>query len=114
MRFTISLHISEFTHYDLFMEKAEYLETWSLNANFLEEFQRGKTVTLEEKPPHRNIYLDYEGEISGNRGSLKIFDKGTYILKNDIYIIKGSKIRGNLKILRINGECGTGTLTSPC
>ena len=36
-------------------------------------------MELTPIPPHRRIYLTYEGPISGNRGSVKRIDEGTFV-----------------------------------
>jgi hypothetical protein len=38
----------------------------------------GETIECEGLPDHRLIYLDYEGPISGDRGSVTRWDGGTF------------------------------------
>jgi hypothetical protein len=74
-RFTISHHTGskEGDHYDLMLEHGDTLKTWRLaNTAFL------VSQIARQIKDHRKTYLDYEGEISGDRGRVKIFDTGTY------------------------------------
>ena len=74
-RFTISHHTGskDGDHYDLMLEQGEALRTWRLqNTAFL------TAQPAKEIEPHRKMYLDYEGEVSGERGRVKIFDTGRY------------------------------------
>ena len=40
-------------------------------------------IRAERLPDHRRRYLDYEGPISGNRGSVIRWDAGDYVLLSD-------------------------------
>jgi len=74
-RFTISHHTGskEGDHYDLMVEQGDTLKTWRLgNTAFL------VAQVARQIKDHRKTYLDYEGEISGDRGRVKIWDTGTY------------------------------------
>ena len=74
-RFTISQHTGskEGDHYDLMLEHGDTLKTWRLaNTAFL------VPQVARQIKDHRKTYLDYEGEISGDRGRVKIWDTGTY------------------------------------
>lgn len=59
-------------HFDLLIETDPegLLSTWRLNG--WPEFTR--TTSL---PAHRRIYLDYEGPVSGNRGTVRQVQKGS-------------------------------------
>lgn len=74
-RFTISRHTdsAEGDHYDLMLEHGDALRTWRvLNTAF------GTPQPAKQVQEHRKLYLDYEGEISGGRGRVKIFDTGSF------------------------------------
>jgi len=74
-RFTISHHTGskEGDHYDLMLEHGDSLKTWRLvNTAFLVH------QVARQIKDHRKTYLEYEGEISGDRGRVKIWDTGTY------------------------------------
>lgn len=66
-------------HYDLMLEVPgqEKLRTLQLQA-WLEK--PGDTCTCMELEAHRRTYLEYEGEVSGNRGSVKRIERGSYEL----------------------------------
>ena len=50
-------------------------------------------------PDHRKHYLDYEGEITDNRGTVFRIDNGTYLqLSHEIFILHGTKFSGRLTI----------------
>jgi hypothetical protein len=61
------------------LEDGFSLLTWSFEPqpNLLEH----KTVRVDAKrlPAHRLEYLDYEGEVSDNRGSVRCIMKGNYM-----------------------------------
>ncbi|MBV8879032.1 MAG: hypothetical protein JO332_03605 [Planctomycetaceae bacterium] len=74
-RFTISHHTSskDGDHYDLMLEHGDGLRTWRLVNTAFQAFQIARQIK-----DHRKSYLDFEGEISGERGRVKIWDTGTY------------------------------------
>lgn len=74
-RFTISHHTGskDGDHYDLMLEHGDGLRTWRLVNTAFQSFQIARQIK-----DHRKSYLDYEGEISGERGRVKIWDTGTY------------------------------------
>ncbi|MDR3183054.1 MAG: hypothetical protein LBT89_09085 [Planctomycetaceae bacterium] len=50
-------------------------------------------------PPHRKAYLNYEGEVSGNRGSVRRIDAGTYVaLSPDVFLLDGQIFSGTLTV----------------
>jgi len=53
-------------HWDLLLEFGPVLRTWELT-----ELPRpGREMVCRALPDHRPVYLDYEGPISGGRGSV--------------------------------------------
>ena len=62
------------THFDLMLEVDGELRTWSLP----ELPAKGKAVPAEALPDHRLAYLEYEGPVSGNRGSVSRVEQGEY------------------------------------
>lgn len=72
-RFTISRHegSKEGDHFDLMVERGDALKTWRLETTAFQFPQAAKQVK-----DHRKMYLDYEGEVSGGRGTVKIWDTG--------------------------------------
>jgi hypothetical protein len=63
------------SHYDLMLEADGVLRTWAI-ARWPEV---GESVSAEPLVDHRLAYLDYEGELSGGRGSVKRIDRGEFV-----------------------------------
>jgi hypothetical protein len=61
-------------HWDLMLEAPPALRTWALSAAPAAD---GK-ITARQLPPHRIEYLNYEGPVSGNRGSVRRWDQGVF------------------------------------
>ncbi|MBI4835352.1 MAG: hypothetical protein HY811_11130 [Planctomycetes bacterium] len=61
------------------LEKNGALLTWSIN-DVSPLRKSGGISPSKEFPPHRIVYLTYQGKISRGRGSVKIYDKGRYDL----------------------------------
>jgi len=66
-------------HFDLMLEVPgqEKLRTLQLQARL---DKTGDTCEFKELEPHRRDYLEYEGEVSGNRGTVKRIERGSYEL----------------------------------
>jgi hypothetical protein len=62
------------SHWDLMLETNQRLRTWAL----AEPPQPESVVAASWLPDHRLAYLDYEGPVSGNRGTVRHWDEGTY------------------------------------
>jgi hypothetical protein len=95
MRFVILQHDHPFLHWDLMLEAEECLRTWRL----LAEPARGKTVAVEPLGDHRKAYLDYEGPVSGGRGTVRRWDAGTFEWRIDspervVVELDGSRLTG--------------------
>ena len=72
-------HLPRGTHYDLMFESDGVLRTWALAA----EPTPGVPQEAELLADHRLDYLDYEGPISGDRGSVSRWDRGTHRIVRD-------------------------------
>lgn len=83
------------------LESGESLRTWRL----LSSPERGVIVQMEPLPHHRLLYLDYEGPVSGNRGTVHQWDQGTYSL------LEGKEER---LVLRMEGERCSGEAELLC
>jgi len=85
-RVTISRHtlLDKSSHLDIFFENSsDYLATYEVSTP--ESILRfSEILNCKKKHDHRKIYLDYEGEISNNRGSIKIVWRGFYRNKKSI------------------------------
>jgi hypothetical protein len=73
-RFVVLEHDHPFLHWDLMLETGSVLRTWRLAA----PPQPAAPVEATPLGDHRPIYLDYEGPVSGGRGTVTRWDSGTY------------------------------------
>jgi hypothetical protein len=73
-RYVILTHDHPFPHWDFMLEAEGVLRTWRL----LAEPAARQSVPAERLADHRLAYLDYEGPVSGGRGSVARWDHGTY------------------------------------
>lgn len=71
-RFVILAHDWPFLHWDLMLESNAELLTWRL----FQEPKANTAIEGEALAPHRLTYLNFEGEVSGNRGSVERWDHG--------------------------------------
>lgn len=90
-RFVILEHDHPFRHWDFMLESGDVLRAWRLGA----KPQAGVGVPAEPLGDHRKAYLDYEGPVSGNRGSVKRWDAGTFAWEEDM---------PNRIVVRLQGE----------
>lgn len=104
-RFTLSTHDHPHPHWDLFLEQShtETLRTWRLSR----APDGGQPQIAHLLPDHRPIYLDYEGPVSGNRGTVQRWDTGTYEpLKNhpDQVELKlqGARLNGRILLTKLS------------
>lgn len=83
-QFAILTHDHPFFHWDLLLDAGEVAWTWRL----LDEPSGESHPRAERIADHRRFYLDYEGPVSGNRGSVTRWDWGTYSIvdQTDAYI----------------------------
>lgn len=87
------------------LEAGEALRTWALPA----ELRAGETQRAEALSDHRLAYLDYEGPVSGDRGSVSRWDSGTFELENlsDFrwqLVLEGKRLRGPLVLEKHDGD----------
>lgn len=73
-RFVLLEHRWNGVHWDFMLESESALRTWALD----DPIAPGKTLPARALDDHRLLYLDYEGPISGGRGSVRRIDEGTY------------------------------------
>jgi hypothetical protein len=87
-------------HWDLLIEQPAHdsLLTWRLLANPL----ANDSVPAQSIGRHRRVYLDFEGEIAGGRGSVRRIDRGAAILHEDsagaaTVELSGGQLRGTFE-----------------
>ena len=92
-RFAILRHDWPVLHFDLLLEAGDACRTWRL---FSEPV--AWPVAVERIADHRLHYLSYEGPVSGDRGSVKRWDFGTYIADGDAIYLDGERLQGRFRI----------------
>ena len=98
---------SRLDHWDLMLEDGSHLLTWALPAVPLvgEQFW---ALPLAE---HRLEYLDYEGPLTGDRGSVTRHDWGSYKQLSDddqqqVFMLRGQYMSGRVTIGKITKNAG--------
>lgn len=74
-RFVILEHDHPTRHWDLLLESGDHLRAWRLAEA---PTRQGQRMTIVPLPNHRLLYLEYEGPLSGERGSVQRWDAGLY------------------------------------
>jgi hypothetical protein len=98
------------SHYDLMLECGEVesggaLRTWALPS----WPKAGAAIDAEELAPHRLAYLDYAGEVSGDRGKVTRVAAGEYVTLEETaealrIKIAGQELAGELLFVRSGAE----------
>lgn len=88
-------------HFDFLLEVGNVLKTWALP----QPPQPGMEIECDALDDHRMTYLDYEGPLSGERGSVTRWDRGAYLLERQsdtewVVFLEGEKITGEVSIRR--------------
>ncbi len=73
-RFVLLEHLHDGAHWDFMLETDEVLRTWAIDAPIV----AGVDLPARALGDHRRLYLEYEGEISGDRGTVRRLAEGTY------------------------------------
>lgn len=112
-RFVILTHDWPFPHLDFLAECGGVLRAWRL----LTEPTADADIPAEPNFDHRLFYLDYEGPLSGERGSVSRWDAGTGEWLADepdrVEIdLRGSKLTGRA-VIRSDGGAWTFRVTAP-
>ncbi len=100
-RFVVLAHDHPVLHWDLMLDRGDTLRTWRLE----QEPQAGVDVVAVAIADHRRAYLDYEGPVSGGRGSVVRWDAGTFSeLEESAERVaarfQGDRIRGTVSWMR--------------
>jgi hypothetical protein len=78
-------------HWDFMLENGPLLRTWALD----QEPCAGMTIRAEVLADHRAAYLEYEGPISGDRGTVLRWDSGEYEMLEERSERLVVRLRGN-------------------
>jgi hypothetical protein len=92
-RFVILEHDWPARHWDFLLEDGPVLKAWRL----LAEPVYGVDIPAEANADHRPLYLDYEGPVSGGRGSVMRWDAGSFEWQSTGYLrvrLFGDKLNG--------------------
>jgi hypothetical protein len=100
-RFVILEHDHPELHWDLMLESGATLRTWRL----LQPLRApGETISAVALSDHRLHYLDYEGPVSGGRGTVKRWDAGEYAPIDSEpgdalhFLLDGARVRGHIRV----------------
>ena len=101
-RFVILTHDHPHLHWDFFLEDGDVLRGWRLAHTPGPELSIPATIQTN----HRKMYLDYEGPVSGDRGSVVRWDAGEFewIEQSSAFLalqITGSRIHGRVELKHI-------------
>jgi hypothetical protein len=73
-RFVLLEHRWDGVHWDFMLEHGEFLRTWAIDAPVVADVD----LPARALPDHRRIYLAYQGEVSGDRGTVSRVDEGDF------------------------------------
>ena len=76
-KFVVQYHKTEKSHYDLMLERNGELVTFSVYHPL--DFTSRDSYPAELKDPHPVEFLEYEGKLPREGGSVSIWDSGTRI-----------------------------------
>jgi hypothetical protein len=110
-RFVVLEHRWEGVHWDLMLDVGDALRTWAIDAPIV----AGADLPARALPDHRLAYLDYEGEVSGGRGTVRRIDRGTYVPRvwtaDRVRVeLSGDQLVGEAELRRV----GAGPIEKPC
>lgn len=100
-RFVVLEHTWDGVHWDVMIESGGTLATWAVASPLV----AGHEQPARRLADHRPVYLDYEGPISGDRGSVRRVDRGEFVglawTDEEVRgLLRGDQIRGELRIWR--------------
>jgi DNA polymerase Ligase (LigD) len=104
-RFVILEHQWDGVHWDFLVEDGPSLRTWAIDEPIVD----GKDLPARSLPPHRRIYLNYEGEVSGGRGSVRRWDSGVCLVRewSDQLVrldVRGDQLVGSVEFRSVEEE----------
>jgi len=108
--YVIQKHQARRLHYDLRLEMDEVLKSWAVPKE--PPTEKGIKRLAVQVEDHPIDYANFEGTISEGQygaGTVEIWDKGYYVLKERdedklVFEIKGSKLRGDYCLVRFKGR----------
>ena len=111
-QYVILRHDFPEVHWDLMLEEAGVLKTWRLPEPPAMDPASDETsldLIAESLPDHRLVYLEYEGPVSGERGTVTRWDKGSFTLlekKEGLYValMTGEELAGRVTLRQRDQE----------
>lgn len=107
-RFVVLEHHSpRGVHWDFMLQRGEGLATWAL----AQAPAPHTSIAAQALAEHRLVYLDYEGPISGGRGTVVRWDWGTFEpLQWDaemaVIALSGTRLIGEVRLQRLADRPG--------
>lgn len=103
-RFVLLAHDHPSPHFDLMLEAGTGLRTWRLDQQLTKQSSQRATPLAD----HRLAYLDYEGPVSGGRGSVQRVERGEFSILSEAADVlevhlQGEQSQGRLRLSR-DGE----------
>jgi len=100
-RFAVLSHDHPFPHWDFLLEHGQACRTWRL----LRSPDSKGEIPAESLPDHRLMYLNYEGPISGDRGTVSSWDSGTFewLINEESLVevqLSGSRLVGVVRLVQ--------------
>jgi hypothetical protein len=104
-RFVILEHDHPHLHWDFLLEEGTALRTWRLE----QPPRPGQDIAALALPAHRLHYLDYEGAVSGGRGTVRRHDRGTFTLELNepgrvVVRLEGNRCRGRAELRHLDAD----------
>ena len=102
-QFVLLEHDHPELHWDFMLESGDVLLTWRLD----QIPNDAGEIDAYSLPDHRKAYLDYEGPISGDRGSVIRADRGNFEMLESAdgkltASLYGSLLRGTARLLQLS------------
>ena len=96
---------SRLSHWDLMLEQEDHLTTWELP----EAPEVGTRLNVVPLANHRLEYLDYEGPLTQQRGTVSRYEWGNYTKVLDdalqqVVVLHGQALEGRLTIGKVMGR----------
>jgi hypothetical protein len=107
-QFVIQQHTTpDGVHWDLMLEMEDTLWTWRLTVPPAEI--GNEPVTAERIHDHPLRFLTYEGPVQNNTGRVKITDKGTYVILEEmvnslVVHYEGEVLEGQFRLLQASNN----------
>ncbi len=93
------------SHFDLMLQSGSSLLTWAIG----QVPAPNQPLHAVQLPNHRLFYLDYEGPISANRGTVRRIDQGTCHVEHQtadrvLAHLFGQSLHGSILLARVDVE----------